>query len=145
MCTSQTVSSKSCSIAIALIGLHFLTLGCSGGVERTGRVFGEVTMDGVPLAEGQIRFFAVDGGIGTDGVVTNGKYDIKPRDGMSAGKFRVEFSLEKKTGKKILDRDGGPGDMKEEMIETLSAKFNRNSTIQIEYDPKADRPHDFKL
>lgn len=106
---------------------------------------GEITIDGTPLAEGQIRFFAVDGGIGSDGVVTIGKYDIAARDGMCGGKYRVEISFEKKTGKKVPDRDGGPGDMKEEVIESLPAKYNKNSTLQIDYDPKALKPYDFKL
>lgn len=145
MGTTNIMSITRCSIAIAMIGLYLTMLGCSGSVGRTGRVYGAVTIDGEPMSEGQIRFFAVDGGIGTDGVVSNGKYDIASSDGMSAGKFRVEFSLERKTGKKIPDRDGAQGDMKEEVIESLAANFNRSSTIQIEYDPKVDRPYDFKL
>ena len=139
------VSIERYAITGALVVFHLLTLGCSGDAQRTGRVHGEVSIDGAPLAAGQIRFFAVDGGIGSDGVVSNGKYDIPSRDGMSAGKFRVEFSSEKKTGKQIPDRDGDPGDMRDEVIESLPAKFNRNSSVQIEYDPKVDRPYDFKL
>ena len=35
--------------------------------------------------------------------------------------------------------------MKEEVIESLPAKYNKNSTLQIDYDPKAIKPYDFKL
>ena len=119
--------------------------GCSSPGQATGRVFGEVAIDGVPLPEGQIHFFAVGGGIGADGAIAAGKYDIPSREGMSAGKYRVELSAEKKSGKQVPDRDGGPGDMKEAVIESLPAKFNRNSKIQIDYDPKVSRPYDFKL
>ena len=132
-------------LAFSLISLQLVLMGCSDDGRSTGRVHGEITIDGTPLAEGQIRFFAVDGGIGSDGVVTIGKYDIAARDGLCGGKYRVEISFEKKTGKKVPDRDGGPGDMKEEVIESLPAKYNKNSTLQIDYDPKALKPYDFKL
>ena len=131
--------------ALALVSAQLVLIGCSGDGKSTGRVHGEITIDGAPLLEGQIQFFAVDGGIGSDGVISNGKYDIAARDGMSAGKYRVELSSEKKTGKKVPDRDGGVGDMKDEVIEALPGKFNKNSKLQIEYDPKASQPYDFKL
>ena len=35
--------------------------------------------------------------------------------------------------------------MKDEVVEDLPPKFNRNSTIQIDFDPKQDKPFDFDL
>ena len=131
-------------LIIATIPL-LLLVGCSSDAVKTGSIHGEVALDGNPLKEGQIRFFSLDGGIGADGLVTDGKYNIVAKEGISAGKYRVEFSFEKKTGKKVPDRDGGPDDMKDEVIETLPAKFNRSSTIQIDYDPAKNQPLDFKL
>jgi len=57
----------------------------------------------------------------------------------------VEFSSEKKTGKKVPDRDGGPGDMKDELIEGLAAKYNQKSTLRIDFDPSQTKPLDFDL
>ncbi len=125
--------------------LTSLPLGCSNASKDLGKIHGKVTLDGAPLVEAQIRFFAIDGGVGTDGKVIDGHYDIPAREGMSAGKYRVEFSSEKKSGKKVPDRDGGPGDMKDEIVEVLAAKFNQKSTFYIDYDPSQIKPFDFDL
>ncbi len=122
-----------------------LALGCSNASKGLGKIHGNVTLDGAPLVEAQIRFFAIDGGVGTDGKVVDGLYDIPAREGMSAGKYRVEFSSEKKTGKKVPDRDGGPGDVKDEVLEGLPAKFNQKSTLQIDFDPSQTKPFNFDL
>ena len=128
-----------------VVCLVVFTLGCNDTSKGLGKIQGKVTLDGAPLVEAQIRFFAVNGGVGTDGKVVDGLYDIPAREGMSAGKFRVEFSSEKKTGKKVPDRDGGPGDMKDELIEGLAAKYNQKSTLRIDFDPSQTKPLDFDL
>jgi len=125
--------------------LVVFTLGCNDTSKGLGKIQGKVTLDGAPLVEAQIRFFAVNGGVGTDGKVVDGLYDIPAREGMSAGKFRVEFSSEKKTGKKVPDRDGGPSDMKDEVLEGLPVKFNQKSTLQIDFDPSQSKPFNFDL
>ena len=132
-------------IAYTLISLTGLAVGCSGSSEVKGRVHGKVTIDGQPLPAGHIRFFALSGGIGTDGIVRDGNYDIPVDSGMTAGKYRVELSAERSTGRKVPDYDAGAGDMKEEVVEDLPAKFNQNSTLQIDFDPGQDKPFDFEL
>lgn len=132
-------------LLMALIPMFLVGLGCGPSEPQRGRVHGKVTFDGKPVASGQIRFFALDGGIGADGAITDGAYDIPTQAGMSNGTYRVEVSATKKTGKKIPDRDGGPGDMKDEVIETLPAKFNQNSELKIEFDSKSKQSHDFDL
>jgi hypothetical protein len=104
-----------------------------------------VTLDGRPLAAGRIRFFALTGGVSTQGEVRDGRYEIPADRGPTAGKYRVELSVEKKTGRKVPDRDAGPGDLKDETVEAVPARYNRESVLQIDYDPAADRPHDFDL
>ena len=83
--------------------------------------------------------------MGTDGTVKDGVYDIDVSNGMTAGMYRVELSFAKSTGRKVPDPDAGAGDMKDEVVEELPAKFNRNSTIQIDFDPKQDKPIDLDL
>jgi hypothetical protein len=102
-------------------------------------------VDGKPLTDGQIRFFALSGGIGTDGFVKGGRYDIPLESGMSAGKYRVEVSAVRSTGRKIPDHDGAADAMKDEIVEDLPAKFNQDSMLQIDFDPEKDEPHDFDL
>ena len=125
--------------------LAVVAAGCAPKSPRRGHTFGTVTVDGQPLAAGTVRFFALSGGIGSDGPVAGGKYDLPPDRGLSAGKYRVEVSYEKPTGKKVPDRDAGPGAMKDETVETIPPKYNRDSTLMIDFDPAADAPHDFAL
>lgn len=130
---------------VVLIFLLTVATGCSDSSELRGRVHGKVTVDGKPLPTAQIRFFSVSGGVGTDGTVKDGSYEIPIASGMTSGKYRVELSFAKSTGRKIPDPDAGAGDMKDEVVEDLPAKFNRNSTIQIDFDPKQDKPIDLDL
>jgi len=125
--------------------LTILAPGCNDSSDGLGKIHGNVTLDGAPLVKAQIQFFALDGGVGTDGKVVDGLYNIPARDGLSAGKYRVEFSLDKKTGKKVPDPDGGPGDMKDEVLEGLPAKFNQKSTLQIDFDPSQTKSFNFDL
>ena len=55
------------------------------------------------------------------------------------------MSAEKKTGRKVPDRDAGPGDMRDETVEAVPARYNWDSALQIDYDPAADAAHDFDL
>ncbi len=130
---------------LVCVAVVVLAAGCGDPVARRGRAFGSVTVDGKPLAAGTVRFFALTGGVGSDGPIADGKYDLPPARGLTAGKYRVEISSERPTGKRVPDRDAGPGATKDETVETVPAKYNRDSTLQIDYDPAADKPHDFAL
>ena len=132
--------------ALASCVCSVVVLGCSTDTENRGRVFGKITLNGAPVANGQIRFFALSAeGIGTDGEVKDGAYDIPIASGMTAGTYRVEISSPRSTGRKVPDRDAGPGAMKEEIVEEIPTKFNQNSTLQIDFNPSAKQAHDFDL
>ena len=119
--------------------------GCAEPAPKRGAVRGSVTVDGQPVAAGKVRFFALTNGISAEGEIRDGRYEIPAEKGPTAGRYRVEISAEQKTGRKIPDRDGAPGDMKDETVNVIPHKFNRDSTLQIDYDPAADAPHDFRL
>jgi hypothetical protein len=131
--------------ALAAAALLAALAGCGKDEARRGPVRGTVSLGGQPLAEGKIRFFALTGGISVEGEVRGGKYEIPADRGPTAGKYRVEVTAEKKTGRRVPDRDGGAGDMKDETVNVVPAKYNQDSTLQIDYDPAADKPHDFDL
>jgi len=65
--------------------------GCAPGTTlKRGRVHGAVTVEGVPLAKGQIRLFALAaGGVGADGEIVDGNYDIPAHRGPTAGTYRM--------------------------------------------------------
>ena len=119
--------------------------GCGDGEPKRGRVHGKVTFDGQPLAAGKVRFFALTGGVSAEGEVKDGRYDVPADRGPTAGKYRVEVSSERKTGRRVPDRDAGPGDLRDEVVEAVPPRYNRDSTLQIDYDPTADKSHDFEL
>jgi hypothetical protein len=119
--------------------------GCSESAPQRGPIRGTVTLDGRPLEAGKVRFFALTGGVSTEGEVRDGRYDVPADRGPTAGKYRVEVTFQRTTGRKVPDWDAGPGDTKDETVEVIPAKYNRDSTLQIDFDPASDKTHDFDL
>jgi hypothetical protein len=101
-------------------------------------------VDGVPVAKGQIRVFALAaGGVGTHGEIEDGRYDIPADRGPSAGTYRVEIVSLRHTGRKVRDPDTDA--LVDEVVNVLPRRYNAESTLQISYDPGSDQPHDFAL
>lgn len=125
-----------------LISFLWLSIAGCGGGSALG-VQGSVTLDGEPVANGSIVFLpaAADGPKGA-AAVENGKYAIPPETGLKPGKYRVEVSWQKPTGKKIPSAD--PGMTIDETREAVPAKFNTASTLTAEIDG-GDKPLDFAL
>ncbi len=118
--------------------------GCHQEKSKLGRVHGTVTLDGAPLAKGQIRILAVtDGAIGTAGEILDGSYDIPRERGPTAGTYRVEIVSMKPTGRRVRDPD--TNELVDELVNELPARYHSASTLRILYDPAADRAFDFKL
>jgi hypothetical protein len=129
-----------------LCGLAVLLLsGCGDAEVPRGRVFGTVTVEGSPLKEGKIRFFPLGEGIGGDADIVGGSYEIAADRGLSAGKYRVEVSLLKATGKQVPNYDGEPGAMMDEIVEAISPMYNRSSQLVVDYDPSGDGKFDFSV
>jgi hypothetical protein len=107
-------------------------------------VHGTVTVDGVPLAKGQIRILAVTaGGIGTVGEIVDGAYDIPPERGPTAGTYRVEIVSFRPTGRRVRDPD--TNELVDELANVLPARYHAASTLQIQYDPGGDSTFNFEL
>jgi hypothetical protein len=89
---------------IVLVGLA----GCSGGTGKLNPVEGDVTVDGVPLSDGEIAFFPEGEGkkaFSITGKVANGKYKMTTngKDGVPAGKYKVTVNT-------IVAKPTGTGD-----------------------------------
>jgi hypothetical protein len=107
-------------------------------------VHGTVTVDGVPLATGQIRILAVTGGgVGTAGEIADGAYDIPPDRGPTAGTYRVEIVSLRPTGRRVRDPD--TDELIDELVNVLPARYHSASTLRIEYDPGGDPTFNFEL
>jgi hypothetical protein len=73
-------------LAIALI-VAPLTVGCGGG-EKVGQVQGRATINGEPIAKGDIRFLPIGGeSRATGGLIVNGSFEVE----VPAGQQRVEI------------------------------------------------------
>jgi len=103
--------------------------GCgSGRVPLTG----EVAIDGQPIDEGTITFVSSDKSADTaksSAKIEGGKYKFDKETGPLPGKYKVEFTWLKKTGRKVPT---GDGEMREDKVNVLPPQFNSASTHTAE-------------
>ena len=116
--------------------LHFLLLatllaasGCGGNSGRMS-VKGKVTLDDQPVEAGSIVFLPSGEGTKAAAAIEKGEYAVAADEGLKPGKYRVEVSWFKPTGRKMESAD--PGIMMDETREAIPAKYNANSTLTAE-------------
>lgn len=113
----------------AVYVLIVLLVGC--GKSSAPSVHGKVTLDGESVSMGSIEFYPQgSGGTKAAAAIEQGSYVIPAATKMQPGKYRVQISWMKPTGKKIASAD--PGITADEMREAVPAKFNTNSTLTAE-------------
>jgi hypothetical protein len=112
------------------LGLLLVVLGGCGG-SAAPSIHGKVTLDGEAVTQGSIAFLPTgSGGPKAAAAIEQGAYTISSEDKLVPGKYRVEISWRKPTGKKIPSAD--PGITADETVEAVPAKFNTNSTLIAE-------------
>lgn len=124
---------------LILACLAVLAPGCSQG-DGQGRVQGTVTLDGVPLKTGSVRFVPVAGQSSTAGAeIVDGKFEAA----VAPGKMRVEFTAPKVAGKqKMID---APGAREVDIVEELlPARYNVRSELTIDVQA-GEQEHPFEL
>src|SRR5262245_19236144 len=105
--------------------------GCDSGPAqpKRGKLAGKVTLNGKPVANGRIRFMAIDpNGMNVVADIKDGQYNVPDGQGPTKGKYRVEFSVPSAT-KRRIPNDDIPGQFIEEAPETLPPKYHTASTI----------------
>lgn len=115
----------SCLIACLLLTLVPLVSGC-GSDSGTVPVTGKVTLDGVPLAEGDIIFRATDGTPSHAGKIQNGAYSAD----VSPGEKQVEITAYREVPGKF--REDNPGERTPVREMYIPEQYNRKSTLKIE-------------
>jgi hypothetical protein len=78
-------------LAVCGLAMTFFSLGC-GAENPKGRkpLTGRVTLDGAPLAQGNIEFHPLfEGGLQSGGRIASGSYSIPAHEGVVPGKYRV--------------------------------------------------------
>ena len=123
-------------LSIAHIGFFVLVLCCGCGGSKTEPVAGVVTLDGEPLPGVQVVFYPVEGdrknSIGTTDETGAYSLDYTRHDvGAMIGHYKVLIS-------KRVSTDKGE-------VETLPAKFNRESNFKAEVTSSGDNKFNFDL
>src|SRR3954469_14483725 len=123
------------------VSLAAAIAGC--GTNSAPAVHGKVTLDGESVTEGNIAFIPqATKGPKAAAVIEQGAYAIAPQIKLPPGKYRVEISWRKPTGRKIPSAD--PGITIDETREAMPPKFNAESTLTAEITP-ANNERDFVL
>ena len=124
--TNPTVSSLVSGLCLLLLA------GCGSDSQQRHSLEGTVTLDGQPLASGAITFRPLAGtdGPSAGGKVTDGRFSVQPEGGTFVGKFRVEITASRKSGKQEKDyRTGKPMDIIEQY---LPPRYNSQSELTAE-------------
>lgn len=133
---------------LSAAGLLACLAGGCGSAEgpARGSVSGKVTLDGDPIEHGSISFHPVGQtrGMVAGGAIEQGRYSIPAAQGPAVGQNRVEIHASRKTGKKVPDPYGEPGQTMEQSVEAVPQQYNAQSTLVREVKP-GNNPLDFDL
>ncbi len=127
---SQAFWSMVCALMAACI------VGCGGGAACS--LSGQITFDGQPVPDGNIRLNPVEGtpGVGGAAKIVNGAYEIAEGDGMLAGKHQVLISATRGTGRMVRaeNLDGGPSQT-EYIEQYIPTRYNRDTELELDLEP----------
>ncbi|MHC4180647.1 MAG: hypothetical protein ACYSWU_24370 [Planctomycetota bacterium] len=134
-----------------LLVLAFCGGGGCGGPGDPCSLTGQVTFNGRPLGEGDLRLDPIEEtpGPGGSAKIIGGRYEI-PRDaGMLAGKHRVRVTATRATGRMVENPDAflGPvaGPAQEpEIVQYIPAKYNADSELTVTL-VAGENQHDFAV
>lgn len=128
------------SLSIGLLLCIFA--GC--GDRKEVKIQGAVTFNGAPVEDGNIVFYPEPGTESrkASAAIVHGVFEIPADLAPSPGKFKIEISGMKKTGRKIPSAD--PGIEIDERVEMIPEKYNRASTLVREI-ASGENQLEFKL
>jgi hypothetical protein len=121
--------------------------GCNFGPAppKRGKLDGNVTLNGAPIAAGKIWFFALDeSGVNVLAPIKDGHYSLPEGQGPTKGKYRIQFSVPSDKKNRFPNPDF-PGQWIEEPFELLPPRYYRDSQIIEDYDPAIEKSYDFQL
>lgn len=100
-------------------------------------ISGEVTLDGQPLASGQIQFRPVDDNTPTAGAeIKDGKFEAQ----VPQAKMQVQISAPKVIGKrKLYETPDSP--TTDEVVELIPPQYNVNSKLALDVLPGKQTVH----
>jgi hypothetical protein len=143
----ETLKLKLCHLSIVGCVLAVTTVGCEHAplAAKRAKAEGRVTINGQPVANGYVRFMALDpNGTNVSALIKDGHYSVPENQGPTKGKYRVEFNVPS-AQKKMVPDDDSPGKFREEAFETMPPKYNTKSALMQEIDPEKLQALDFAL
>jgi len=122
-------------------------LGCSHDPLGRHAISGSVTVDGAPLAQGNISFQPTENQPTSSGaVVTDGKFSVPRESGLVAGKYRVVVNAAVPgTEGKAIPVDAQPGDPPPPAKELIPPDWNVSSEHIIEVKPEGPFMFPFEI
>ena len=139
---------------VAIVGWILLNCvcGCGGGAIERASVKGTVTFDGDPVKDGMLELIPTGGteGPSTGDVIKDGKFDIPKDRGPVPGKYRVQITATRSTGKVEVQgvagstgglSGGGTVDKVEMFIPDI---YNTKSTLTLNVESGTNE-EDFEL
>lgn len=119
-----------------------VSAGC-GPSEDFHPISGTVLVDEQPLKKGVITLYPTGPGTTVGGEVIDGKFSLARDRGPTPGKYRVEISAFRPSGKKEFDVDlNAPVDIE---VQYLPAKYNTNSELACTVEGGGKNDFEFKL
>jgi hypothetical protein len=133
-----------------VIAASLMVGGCSSGGDGLPRepISGTVTLDGAPLAQGNIAFTPADPstGSGVGAVVVGGAYEVPRAQGPVPGSYVVSISSTEEVQAKASAKPAQPGDGDAPLIrERIPAKYNAQTTLKAEVTKGGKNVFDFPL
>ncbi len=125
------------------VGLLPGLLGC-GGRDSFLAVEGVVRLDAKPIEEGSIALTPLGAGRSAGAEIRGGRFAIEPRDGLAAGRYRVEITAFEATGRKLVDEDLA-GREEAEFRQIIPQRYNAMSTLEVMLEPQGDNRLEFEL
>ncbi len=120
-------------------------VGCGEGASCS--LSGQVTFEGQPIEDGNIRLNPIEGTPGKGGAakIVNGAYEIAEGNGMLAGKHQVLISATRGTGRMVRAEslDGGPSQT-EQIVQYIPARYNHATELVLDLEP-GENAEDFPL
>src|SRR5262245_4490362 len=118
-------------VVMAFAGFVFAS-GCDSGGRST--VKGQSTFEGAIVDDGGIAFLPMAGESSNRATeqIENGQYSLDSAREPNTGKYRVEVTWRKKTGKKVT-REGGV--LWDERVQVLPAKYNDATELIVDVKP----------
>jgi len=126
----------------------FLLLAGCGPGNPLGReaISGEVTLEGKPLATGNIEFTPLEpGGVSSGETISGGRYDVEAMKGLPPGRYRVRiYSSEKSTAPPTPEEAALPA-LHRPGVERIAPRFNTASQLVAEVTAGGPNRFDYQV